>query len=143
MAQEQLAAADPLIRIHARQAGRAKRWSTAARLALALALAAVFEVAWHPEHLFDALAWTWWLESGVIARAQLRRERSARAELDALVRRHGELTGSPSRFARPDDAYRTMIDEVRRERLEQEERAARRRAAKAATNVRAKPYPKP
>ena len=36
MAQEQLdaAASDPLIRIHARQAGRAKRWSTAARLAL-------------------------------------------------------------------------------------------------------------
>ena len=89
MAQDQDAAAsDPLIRIHARQAGRARRWSTAARLALALALAAVFEVAWHPEHLFDAVAWTWWLESGVIARAQLRRERSARAELDALVRRN-------------------------------------------------------
>ena len=63
-------------------------------------------------------------------------------ELEALVRRHGELRGSPSVFARPDDVYHAMIDEVRREREDREARVARRRAARQG-KVTAKPYPKP
>ena len=59
-------------------------------------------------------------------------------DLETLVRRCGTLARPPSSFARPDGVYHDMIEGVRREQEELRARAARRKAALAASAARAK-----